>query len=56
MAEKAENPTKRKSQEPDTQEKTTVERVEKQDVTKETTGETGAGDYITGTATPDKEG
>lgn len=56
MAEKAENPTKRKSQDPDAQDKDTVERVDKQDVTKETTGDAGAGDFITGTATPDKEG
>lgn len=54
MAEKRENPLKRKSQ--DEQDKTTEERVDKQDVTKETTGEAGAGDFITGTATPDKEG
>jgi hypothetical protein len=56
MTEKAVNPTTRKSQDPDEQDKDTKERVAKQDVTKETVGEKGAGDYITGTATPDKEG
>lgn len=56
MAERAENPVKRKSQDPDNQNKDTKERVDKQDVTKETTGESGAGDFITGTASPDKEG
>jgi hypothetical protein len=56
VAEKAQDPTKRKSQDPDNQNKDTEERVDKQDVTKETTGEAGAGDFITGTATPDKEG
>jgi len=56
VVEKAANPTKKKSQEPDEQDKDTVERVQKQDVTKEETGQAGAGDYITGTATPDKEG
>ena len=56
MTEKAQNPTTKKSQDPDDQDKDTVERVEKQDVTKEETGEKGAGDFITGTASPDKEG
>jgi hypothetical protein len=56
MTEKAQNPTTKKSQDPDEQDKDTVERVEKQDVTKEETGEKGAGDFITGTASPDKEG
>lgn len=58
MVEKAENPTKAKSQKPDEQNKTTMERVEKQEVE---VGEDGAetvttGDFTKATASPDKEG
>ena len=53
MTEKSENPIKKASQEPDTQNKTTEERVEKQTV--ETT-EKSSGDFVKGTVTPDKEG
>jgi hypothetical protein len=45
MAEKAENPIKRKSQKPDTQNKTTTERVEKQTIKK--------GDFTKSTIEPD---
>lgn len=58
MVEKAANPTKAKSQRPDAQNKTTVERVEKQEVE---VGDGGAetvteGDFTKGTVAPDKEG
>lgn len=60
MTEKAQDPTKKASQEPDEQDKTTEERVAKQDVTEEVSQETvttkETGDFVTGTATPDKEG
>ena len=53
MTEKAENPVKKASQEPDNQNKTTEERVEKQSV--EVT-EKQSGDFVKGTVQPDKEG
>ena len=53
MAEQGENPIKKGAQEPDDQDKDTAERVKKQDVTKEETGRSGAGEFIKGTATPD---
>lgn len=56
VTEKGESPIKKASQRPDKQNKTTIERVKKQDVTKEETGKPGAGDFIKGTIHPEKEG
>lgn len=58
MVEKADDPTAKKSQSPDSQNKTTVERVEKQEIE---VGEDGPetvtkGDFTKATVAPDKEG
>jgi len=59
MTEKAENPVETKSQKPDAQDKTTVERFNKQSVEVGEDGEetvTKAGDFVKGTIKPNKEG
>lgn len=54
MAEKKQNPVERKSQQPDNQNKTTVERFNKQSLN--TKVEKKEGDFTTGTISPEKHG